>query len=205
MMTYGNIYPYGECTFGAAELANWVLRYGNLGNAKDWPVNWARHGGLISGYPVVGSIAGFQPGCDGAFAPFGHVGKVINVTGNTFTIDEMNGPAGRVSSGVKFLLEGAAPAPPAPVPLPGDHVEAFGIRVMPEARPCVNVRSLPVISNNVVREIYPNQGFNCMAWAYGPAEIDLEEHKPDRRWYELAGGGWVASALVDGNAPGSTP
>jgi len=204
-------YPPGQCTYGASEVEPWVERYGNLGNALSWAVNWASHGGVLSNSPVVGSVACFQPGCDGALAPYGHVAAVIAVSGNTFTIDEMNGPAGpgrfddrvcAVSSGVKFLLEGTpSPVPPAP----GPHVVPFSVRVMPEAKPSVNVRALPVIPSAILREIYPGQAFNCVAWAYGPVETDLEEHTPDRRWYELAGGGWVASALVDGNAPGSTP
>lgn len=213
-MSYPQIYPNGQCTYGAAELENWVLRYGNLGNAYAWAVNWASHGGVLSNSPVVGSVACFQPGCDGAEAPYGHVAAVIGVSGNTFTIDEMNGPAGpgrfddrvcAVSSGVKFLLEGAAPAPTPAPPAPGPHVESFSVRVMPEAKPSVNVRALPTTASAVLREIYPGQAFNCVAWAYGPAITDLEVHTPDRRWYELAGGGWVASALVDGNAGGSTP
>ncbi len=44
-------------------------------------------------------------------------------------------------------------------------------------------------------------------WAYGPAVIDPSTGQPDRRWYHRAmpGYGWVASADVLGNAPGSTP
>ncbi len=212
-MAYANPYPPPECTHGAAQLANWVLRYGLLGNALSWGSNWAAHGGAISASPVVGSVACFQPGVDGAFAPYGHVGYVDAISGNVFRIDEENGPAGpgrlderwcAASSGVRFLLEGTAPAP-SPAPAPGPHVESFSVRVMPEAKPSVNVRALPAIPSQVLRQIYPGQGFNCVAWTYGPVETDLETHTPDRRWYELAGGGWVASALVDGNAVGSTP
>lgn len=211
-----SIYPEGECTDGAVELEPWVERYGNLGNAKDWGGNWAKHGGAVSGSPQVNSIACFQPGCDGASASDGHVAKVISVNGNTFVIDEMNGPAGlgrfddrtcAVSSGVKFLLESAAPPPVGGGgDVPGEHVEQFNVRVMRQCTKGANVRALPTTNAAVLRVLLAGQAVNCVAWAYGPAETDLELGKPDRRWYELAGHqGWVASALVDGNAPGSQP
>lgn len=206
-----NIYPAGQCTWGAANLEPFVLRYGNLGNALSWASNWASHGGAVSNTPVVGSVACFQPGCDGALAPYGHVAAVISVSGNTFVIDEMNGPAGlgryddracAVSSGVRFLLDQAVPAP-APAPTP--NVENFSVRVMAKATAGVNVRALPTTNSAVLRQVWPGQALNCVAWARGPVETDLELGTPDDRWYEVAGGGWVASALVDGNAPGSTP
>lgn len=190
-----------------------MQRYGNLGNARSWAANWASHGGTVSGLPVKGSVACFQPGCDGALYPNGHVGVVVSVSGNTFVLDEMNGPAGpgryddrvcAVSSGVKFLLQGRAPTP-TPTPPPGVHVEAFSVRVMAKCTAGAHVRALPTTSSPVLRTLAAGTAVNCVAWARGPVETDLDTGKPDDRWYELAGGGWVASALVDGNAPGSTP
>lgn len=208
-----SIYPAGQCTDECATDAPWCVRYGNLGNAKDWGHNWASHGGVLSGAPHVGAIACFQPGCDGASAPYGHVGIVKQINGNTFLIEEENGPAGpgrddtrwcAVSSGVVFLLE-AAPAPPAPTPPPSVHVEPFSVRVMAKCTAKANIRALPTTASAVLRQAGPGQALNCVAWTRGPVETDLELGTPDDRWYEVAGGGWVASALVDGNAPGSTP
>jgi len=140
------------------------------------------------------------------------VGIVRQINANTFLIEEENGPAGpghddtrwcAMSSGVKFLLESASPTPTQPSP--GPHVENFYVRVMKECTAGANIRALPTTNSGVLRTVKALTGLNCVAWTYGPAETDLETHKPDRRWYEVAGGGWVASALVVGNAPGSTP
>ena len=205
-----SIYSAGQCTDGAANEAPWVERFGNLGNAKDWAANWARNGGTVTRTPEVGAVACFQPFCDGALAPYGHVGVVTAVNGGTFQISEMNGPAGPghydtrwcvASSGVAFLLDQAG-AIGSPVP---EYHEAFSVRVMPEATDGVNVREMPTTDSPSLRLVHPGQAFNCVAWTRGPVETDLETHGPDNRWYELAGGGWVASALVDGNAPNSTP
>ena len=104
------------------------MRYGNLGNALDWAAHWRQHGGFVQMTPLVGTIACFQPGSDGADAVFGHVAVVIGVGGGKdFTISEMNGPKGpgrtddRVcfdGPGVSFLRE-FIPQPPSP---PGEDV-----------------------------------------------------------------------------------
>lgn len=130
-----SLYPPGQCTDGAATWAPWVTRYGNLGNAKDWPHNWAQHGGAEGSTPHVGDLACFQPGVDGA-GGFGHVGLVVGVSGSTFTLREENGPAGlgrtdnRVCAavaGVVFLSSGSQPAPAPPPPPP--HVAAGDVIV----------------------------------------------------------------------------
>jgi surface antigen/pimeloyl-ACP methyl ester carboxylesterase len=43
-------------------------------------------------------------------------------------------------------------------------------------------------------------------WTYGDRVTDIALKTPDERWYyDARYGGWIASAIVDGNAPGSTP
>jgi murein DD-endopeptidase MepM/ murein hydrolase activator NlpD len=43
-------------------------------------------------------------------------------------------------------------------------------------------------------------------WDYGTRVTDVWLGTPDERWYRIAGTNqWIASALVNGNAPGSTP
>jgi hypothetical protein len=49
-------------------------------------------------------------------------------------------------------------------------------------------------------------GIPDAAWTYSTAVNDLWTGRPDRRWYRIAGTQyWVASATVNGNAPGSQP
>jgi len=70
----------------------------------------------------------------------------------------------------------------------------------------VNVRSGPSTSASIVGRIGPNQRINFDAWTYGDVVNDRWTGKPDRRWYRVAGtNNWVASAVVNGNAPGSQP
>jgi hypothetical protein len=79
----------------------------------------------------------------------------------------------------------------------------FSATAAPEG---VNVRSGPSLSASIVGRIGPNQRINFDAWTYGDAVPDRWTGKPDRRWYRVAGtNNWVASAVVNGNAPGSQP
>lgn len=51
-----------------------------------------------------------------------------------------------------------------------------------------------------------NNYVNFDGWTYGERITDIALGTPDERWYRIAGTNqWIASALVDGNAPGSTP
>lgn len=116
-----NIYPFGQCTWWCANQDPWSLRYGNLGNALDWASHWREHGGYVQMTPAVGTIACFQPGSNGADGVFGHVAVVIAARGASFSVSEMNGPAGpgrtddrncKDNAGVSFLREFSPPPPP---------------------------------------------------------------------------------------------
>jgi surface antigen len=87
-----NTYPYGQCTFGAEQLAHDNVN--GLGNARDWLWN-AQRRGLPTGYtPRVGATVVFQPGVDGA-SWLGHVAHVVAVgSGGRFEIEAMNDAAG---------------------------------------------------------------------------------------------------------------
>ena len=124
--------PPGQCTWYCAEVEPWCLRYGVLGNAKDWAANWRSHGGWVQMTPMVGTIACFQPGSNGADAVFGHVAIVIELTTNfgDFIVSEENGPLGpgRVDNrlchnnvGVSYLREFA----PSPSPIIGEEVSLY--------------------------------------------------------------------------------
>jgi surface antigen len=84
-----NGYPYGQCTWGAEELATRNLN--GLGNAKDWDNN-ARARGIPVGYvPRVGSTVVFEPGVQYANSTYGHVAHVVALGSNgNFQIREMN-------------------------------------------------------------------------------------------------------------------
>ena len=72
----------------------------------------------------------------------------------------------------------------------------------------VNVRSGPSLSEPVVATLPGNQTFRFDGWAHGDTVMDagFNPPRPDARWYKLEGQNrWVASAVVAGNAPGSTP
>jgi hypothetical protein len=44
------------------------------------------------------------------------------------------------------------------------------------------------------------------AWTFGPSVPDAWTQQPDARWYRIAGTNhWIASAVINGNAPGSRP
>jgi murein DD-endopeptidase MepM/ murein hydrolase activator NlpD len=71
-----------------------------------------------------------------------------------------------------------------------------------------NVRSGRSISSDLVKKLPANQTFYFDAWGYGDEVMDTGYNppRPDRRWYKLQGeNGWVASAVLIGNAPNSSP
>jgi len=70
----------------------------------------------------------------------------------------------------------------------------------------VNVRSGPGTNYQIVRQIRPEATVYCDGWTYGTVVNDAWTGQPDARWYKIKGRNeWVASAVVYGNAPGSTP
>jgi surface antigen len=69
-----------------------------------------------------------------------------------------------------------------------------------------NVRSGASTNSSLVGYINPNTRVSFSGWMYGDAVNDLWTGRPDRRWYRIAGTNYyVASATVNGNAPGSQP
>jgi hypothetical protein len=90
-----------------------------------------------------------------------------------------------------------------PPPSSNIRLVNFSATAAPEG---VNVRSGPSLSASIVGRIGPNQRINFDAWTYGDTVNDRWTGRPDRRWYRVAGtNNWVASAVVNGNAPGSQP
>ncbi len=211
---YGNNPP--QCTDGAAIWTHWCTRYGILGNAKDWPANWVKHGGLVTNVPEVGADACFQPGVDGADLKYGHVGVVRQISGHNFLLEEMNGPGGpghmdtrwcATVPGVSFLLEGAPAPAPAPVPAPpqpsGIIWVAFpGVVDVDTA----NVRGNPWQSSELLREVHRGAELGFDGYDYGNAVWDPTFTHWDHKWFHIDaehGYGWIASALVNGDPPHS--
>lgn len=111
-----------------------------------------------------------------------------------------------VSENTAVAPPAPAPAPPAPAPEPsGITWVSFTVHVqVGEA----NVRSGPTTTASVLRDLPDGHGLICDGWCRGPAELDPVAHQEDSRWYHISqssGYGWIASAVVDGNAPNSTP
>jgi surface antigen len=84
-----NRYPWGNCTYGAEELATRDLN--GLGNAKDWDNNARSRGIPVGSVPVIGSTVVFDPGVQFANNVYGHVAHVVAIGANgSFQIREMN-------------------------------------------------------------------------------------------------------------------
>jgi murein DD-endopeptidase MepM/ murein hydrolase activator NlpD len=71
-----------------------------------------------------------------------------------------------------------------------------------------NVRLGRSTSSGLVRKLPANRTFYIDAWGYGEVIPDTgyKPPRPDARWYKLQNeNAWVASAVVKGNAPNSSP
>jgi len=120
-----NPFPAGQCTWGADNLAHIFMATDPSaypaghnfidvsGNALSWANSAAANGWTVVGTPHLDSIVVFQPGVQGAEAPYGHVAWVTAVYSNgTFQIEEMNATAGAnydfrtvaTASGESFIL-----------------------------------------------------------------------------------------------------
>lgn len=120
-----NPFPAGQCTWGADNLAHIFMATDPSaypaghnfidvwGNALDWASSAAGHGWTVVTTPHLDSIVVFQPGVQGAEAPYGHVAWVTAVYSNgKFQIEEMNATAGAnydfrtvaTASGESFIL-----------------------------------------------------------------------------------------------------
>jgi surface antigen len=86
--TYPNRYPWGQCTWWAAQ-TRLDENLEGLGNAVMWFSNASRRGLPIGYAPAVGATAVFGPGVQGA-GGLGHVAHVVAVQGARFELSEMN-------------------------------------------------------------------------------------------------------------------
>jgi hypothetical protein len=77
-------FPWGQCTYYAA----FQHRVSWNGNAADWWANAKVAGAAESRVPSLGAIAVWRAG--GAYGVYGHVGVVVAVASDRFTVAEMN-------------------------------------------------------------------------------------------------------------------
>lgn len=79
----------------------------------------------------------------------------------------------------------------------------FSGKAAPEG---VNIRAGAGTNSQIVGRLNPNQSYNFDGYVYGEMVRDRWTNQPDYRWYKLGGqNAYVASAAINGNAPGSTP
>jgi muramidase (phage lysozyme)/murein DD-endopeptidase MepM/ murein hydrolase activator NlpD len=109
---------------------------------------------------------------------------------------------------VPFKLDGSDANyqnPQTPTPDPSGVVSAnFSASVMATAG--ANIRSGPGTNYAIVGGSPYQSNLEFDAWTYGETVTDVSLGTPDARWYRIKGtNNWVASAVVNGNAPGSTP
>jgi hypothetical protein len=101
---------------------------------------------------------------------------------------------------------GSAPAPtppPAPAPAPpayGEVRENFSGTVQVQVAHC---RAEPNTTSAIIWTASYGNHFNFTGYCYAEPVYDPIAKQEDHRWYHISTGGWIASALVNGNAPGS--
>ena len=72
-----NMYPWGQCTWGAKEMAPWAGTY--WGNGGDWAESARREGYKVGKTPVVGALIVWT----GIYYGYGHVAVVTAVESET--------------------------------------------------------------------------------------------------------------------------
>jgi len=198
-----------------------IRQYGHAGDWDNWTLPNAGFR-RISG-PQAGAIAVMERSFPGADRTYGHVGVVerVRTSGGRSYIDLR----GANQIGSKFTefgcnnvtVVGFATA------VDGRGDISFWVRNQSSGNPIrevnftgraapagVNIRSGPSLNSPVIGRLAPNQTVNFSGWTYGDVVTDIWLGTPDARWYRLRDRvngqvGWAASAVIYGNAPGSTP
>jgi surface antigen len=181
------------------------------GNGGSWGDRAAAAGVAVDGDPRVGDVICLPPGVGGT-GPFGHVACVIGVPGGDIVqVADYNWVAtatyGRHNLGVagaQFIHVGPPPAP-APGPLPPVTWVAFDGSVQVDD---AHVRGGPGDAYQLLRDIYNGNAESFDGWCYADAVWDPVAALWDHRWFHIDGAhgyGWVASALINGSPPNSSP
>jgi surface antigen len=204
-----------QCT---TYVANKMGLPNNYPNAGDWNDGYLQRNGFTKVNPEPGAIAVMERNFPGSNSMYGHVGIVESIVNGRVTLRGANQSVGgsyfnesgcnnvrltsfgtnvNSTSAISFWKRGTTPVNPS-------------IRLInfsgKAANSGVNIRSGPSTTSSIIGRLNPGQQVNFDAWTYGSVEKDLWLGTNDARWYRIAGtNNWVASAVVYGNAPGSTP
>lgn len=79
-------YVTGDCTYGVSQIYPNIYQY--MGNAANWINSAKSQGYQVLSAPQAGTIVVY--GAGGGYSQFGHVAVVTAVSGNNFTVLEMN-------------------------------------------------------------------------------------------------------------------
>lgn len=110
-----------------------------------------------------------------------------------------------MTSGTFTSRNGQVTPQPQPQPPNNSGVNVVNFSAVTH-RDGVNIRSAASTSASIAGRLGGNVRVNFDGWVYSETVRDAWTGNPDRRWYRIAGTNtWVASAVVNGNAPGSQP
>jgi surface antigen len=214
-----------QCTTYTANRFNLSKDYPHAG---DWDNGYLQRNNFVRVNPQPGAIAIMERSFSGANKTYGHVGVVESISNGRVNLRGANQSVGSnyfsesgcgnvritqfVSSingnpNISFWARGNTPPPPQPQPQPpnnnGVNVVNFSAVTHSDG---VNIRSTPSTSASVAGRLGGNVRVNFDGWVYSETVRDAWTGNPDRRWYRIAGTNqWVASAVVNGNAPGYQP
>jgi hypothetical protein len=194
-----------------------------VGHAKDMIYSLPNLGFRKVSSPQNGAVVIMQPSFPGADRTYGHVGIVesIQTTGSQVRIRVR----GANQSGTQFTELNCRNVSVInfATPVNGRGDVSFWVRnntppsniiqvnFSGKAAPTdVNIRSAPSLNAPTVGKLQPNQSVSFNGWTFGSVVNDYWIGKPDARWYRLSykvngQDAWVASAAINGNAPGSRP
>lgn len=193
-------------------------RFGLSGypDAGDWDNGYLQSRGFVRVGAQPGAIVVMERSFPGSNTSAGHIGIVesifpdgrISVRGGHQTVgNALFNEAGCSNVRITTFLTPAINNPNVSFWVRGNNPNIrlvnFSALAAPEG---VNIRSGTSTNAPIVGRATPNQRLNFDAWTYGDSVADRWINTPDARWYRIAGtNNWVASALVNGNAPGSSP
>jgi surface antigen len=209
-----------QCTTYTANRFNLSKDYPHAG---DWDNGYLQRNGFVRVNPQPGAIAIMERSFSGANTTYGHVGVVESISNGRVNLRGANQsvgsnyfseagcgnvritPFGASINGnpnISFWARGTTP-PTQQTNNNGVNLVNFSGTTAPAG---VNVRSDASTSASIVGRLGGYVRVNFDGWKYGESIPDTWTGRADRRWYRIAGTNqWIASAVVNGNAPGSQP
>jgi surface antigen len=204
-----------QCTTYTANRFNLSKDYPHAG---DWDNGYLQRNNFVRVNPQPGAIAVMERSFSGANTTYGHVGVVESISNGRVNLRGANQNVGgnyfsESGCGNVRITQFASS-------INGNPNISFWARVNTDtnagvnlvnfsgttAPAGVNVRSNASTSASIVGRLGGNVRVNFDGWKRGDSVPDTWTGRPDSRWYRITGTNqWVASAVVNGNAPGSQP